>query len=634
MKKSVHQLSIEVGAIVVWQGQELVITAVQSLDKVIARNLTTKKLDVVPIHELSPAVTEDEAESEQPPTEVDISTVSDDDWATARKRLSFIKPMLESPARGDACASQAAAEAGVSRATIYLWYRAYRNSGLLSSLLPVKPAGGRGKRRVSEAVETLMQDLITTRYLTTQRLSPTEVYEDLKTESRNAGLQAPHFNTLLKRIAWRTERDVVTKRHGRRMASAMFDPVEGTVPDAHWPLAMVQVDHTELPIQLVHEASRQTIGRPYITLGIDVYSRVALGMYLTLDPPSAMSAGMCVCHAILPKEDWLRDLQLDIAWPCWGRMDVLHMDNAREFRGEMLKAACSEYDIDLMLRPVKTPNYGGHIERLMGTVSQKLKRLAGTTFDNPKDKGEYDSEKEAVMDLAQLEKWLVCMLAKYHNEIHSELGMTPLQKYQQGLFGTKDQPGRGVPARRLDTEKLRLDFMPIERRTIQDRGVLIDYVYYFDDVLRPWINAKDPMNTKAKRLFPFRRDPRDISQIYFFDPDQQRYHAINYRNLSHPPLSLWEFQQATKAARAENPAPDENLIFSFVARQREIEAQAKLQTRTTRRSDQRRKEHEKARKKKADTLPTVASDKAPSAPPPKIEGYDPTQIRAIPDDEE
>jgi len=65
------------------------------------------------------------------------------------------------------------------------------------------------------------------------------------------------------------------------------------------------------------------------------------------------------------KDRWLGRLGItSVDWPCWGTMGILHMDNAREFRGDMLKFACNEYDIDLHLRPVKKPRYGAHIERL------------------------------------------------------------------------------------------------------------------------------------------------------------------------------------------------------------------------------------------------------------------------------
>ncbi|MDD5544886.1 MAG: transposase, partial [Acidobacteriia bacterium] len=393
------------------------------------------------------------------------------------------------------------------------------------------------------------------------------------------------------------------------------------------------VDHTLLPVMIVHEVSRQSIGRPWVTFAIDVFSRVILGMYLTLDAPSAMSAGMCISHAVLGKEKWLAGLDLKtVEWPCWGVMGSLHMDNAREFRGNMLKAACDEYNIDLLLRPVKTPHYGAHIERLMGTVSERLKHLPGATFSGPEEKGEYDSEGKATMSHAELEKWLVLFVAWYHKHLHSGIGTTPLQRWREGLLGTKSRPGRGLPARRLDEEKVRIDFMPFEERTVQDYGVVIDDIHYFHDVLRPWVNMPDPEHPKRKMSFRFRRDPRDVSRLYFLDPIGKRYVAIPYRDLGLPPASIWELRAAKKIARDEGrTSSDERGLFAIINQQRAIEDDSAEKTKAARRSQQKRLDHEKARKRKAIDLPGVSAPN-PTGPAPKIGNYDPADVQPYEDE--
>jgi putative transposase len=435
------------------------------------------------------------------------------------------------------------------------------------------------------------------------------------------------------RIKWRVARDVVAAREGERAASLLFDANEGSIPDVEWPLAMLQVDHTELPVIIVDDEHRQPINRPWVTFGIDVNSRVVPGMHLSLDHPSAMSAGLCISHAILPKEKRLAELELGyVKWPCWGVMGSLHMDNAKEFRGKTLQAACDEYTIDLHLRPVKKPHYGAHIERLMGTVSEELKSIPGTTFSGPKEKGEYDSEGNAIMTLGELERWLILFLAEYHQRPHAGIGMSPLQKYREGLLGTKGKPGRGLPARRLDEEKVRIDFMPYEERTIQDYGVLWDF-HYFSDVLRPWVNAMDPDHPTSKRKFRFRRDPRDLSVIYFFEPNVKQYFSIPYRDLGLPPISLWELRMAKKALKQEGAQGiDEQAIANYVARKREVVEQSAQKTKSARRTQQKQKEHAKARARTKKDLPKASASPRPAAPPPSIAGYDPSQVTPYDDD--
>jgi len=45
---------------------------------------------------------------------------------------------------------------------------------------------------------------------------------------------------------------------------------------------------------VVDERRRLPIGRPYLTVAIDVFSRCIVGMVVTLEAPSALSVGLCL----------------------------------------------------------------------------------------------------------------------------------------------------------------------------------------------------------------------------------------------------------------------------------------------------------------------------------------------------
>lgn len=627
MTKSTSVLfNIAKGELVNHNGQEYVVLKIIDLAKVLAQNIASKSTEVLEIKGLTPWVVKQGDVTEI--KDIDLSRIPEEEWQFARERLKIIEPLLSRKAWGSAAVEEIARKSGYGVATIYRWVKTYKNSGLLSSLLSDKAGWKTGKWRLNEQVEAIIKDRIENYYLTDQRRSVANTTEEIQRLCVNAGLSKPHWMTVKRRIDAIDERERYEKRFSVCAAKQIFDVNEGTVPNAGWPLALVQIDHTPLPVMIVHDVTRRSIGRPYVTFSIDVDSRMVTGMELSLEAPSAMSAGLCLSHSILPKEKWLaEDIGLpDVEWPCWGVMGILHMDNAREFRGEMLKEACLEYNIDPQFRPVKTPHYGGHIERLMGTASQKLKTLEGATFSNPKEKGEYDSEDRATMTFDELEKWLVLFIAKYHRSPHKGINdETPIERYRRGLLGGDGKLPRGLPARRLDEEKVRIDFMPFIERTVQSYGVVIDDVYYFADVLRPWVNAPDPKNPALKRSFKFRRDPHDISRLYFFDPTSNRYFVIPYRNSSFPPISIWEFHAARKAAKKAGVKDlNENKIFEYANMQQEIQDQAGMKTKAVRREDQRKIQHAKARKKRERDLPKTIKTEAPAMPP-VIPGYDPNR---------
>lgn len=627
-------LWIREGATITNNGREYVIVALADINLVLAKETGSNERVLLKIGDLGPPKKISEAKPPEPVVR-HLAGVPDEAWQEAEERRRLIEPLLNNGYRkSHAMADRIAADAGVSRATIYRWLAAFRDTGLLSSLL-LNPGGKGGKRktRLLPDVEAIIHDCIENFHDTDQSPSIASTIAEIRRRCSNANLNLPAKNTIRTRLNQTMGRERVARRKGEAVAHDQFDPIKGSITDVEWPLAMVQIDHTELPVIIVDDVYRKSIKRVWITLAIDVYSRMCLGMHLSLDAPSAMSAGMCISHAILPKERWLARLNVTSTdWPCWGTMGVLHMDNAREFRGNMLNVACKEYDIDLHLRPVKKPRYGAHIESMMGTVSEGLKTLKGATFSGPDEKGEYDAEGNACMTFSELERWLILFFAAYHRKRHSGIGMSPLAKWKAGLLGTMGKPGRGLPARRLDEEKLRIDFMPFFERTVQNYGVLIDDVHYYHDVLRPWINAKHPEFKGHRRKFPFHRDPRDISVLYFFDEIARRYFSIPYRDTSLPPASIWELRDAHRRADERGiPHENEKAVFALINEQREIEAEAAEKTKSARRAQQRRAQHERVRKVRSEELPSVSSP-GPSEPPPGVRGYDPDAVVPLEDE--
>jgi len=634
MTKKPAVLYVERGAAIQHAGREYTVLRLIDLGVILARETGSSERVILKLGDLNapepPASAAVAAPSGQ--SERDLLDVPEEDWAIAEHRLQTIQPCLSDERKPRAYYIEIASKADVSTATLYRWVASYKNSRLLSSLLPKRRDGGQGKSRLIEDVELIVKERIDNFYLTSQKPSIAATIKEVRRLCSNAGLSMPASNTVRLRIEWIASQERAKKREGAK-AARQFVPFKGSIPDSDWPLAMVQVDHTKMPVMIVDDEHRRPIARAWVTLAIDVFSRVCVGMYLSLDPPSAMSAGMCISHTILMKDKWLRRLELaDIEWPTFGVMDTLHMDNAREFRGDMLKLACREYDIDIHLRPVKRPEYGAHIERLMGTVTERLKSVKGATYSGPDEKGEYDAEGNACMTFNELEKWLVLMFAQYHRDVHTGIGTTPLTKWREGILGTKTQRGRGLPVLRLDEEKLRIDFMPFEERGVYDYGVVIDEVHYFHDVLRPWMNSKDPAHPKHGRKFRFRRDPRDISELYFFEPDLKRYFAIPYRDTSLPPASIWELRAARALAGDRGiDTSNEREVFSLLTRQRELEAESARKTKAARHAQQVRKQHVKAKKEKAEDLPAV-SLVVPSTGPSMLKGYDPSTVKPLDDD--
>lgn len=212
----------------------------------------------------------------------------------------------------------------------------------------------------------------------------------------------------------------------------------------------------------------------------------------------------CVLLPVFCQKRKLIELDIDADWQVEGLMDSVHTDNGPDFRTNHISRACLKYGIHWEFRPIGGARFGGHIERLIGVVNLEMHILDGTTFSNIQERGSYDSAGHACMTLKELEYYIVYWITKvYHQKKHSKLGMSPLQKWQDGVWGTKTTVGTGLKERVSDEDTLFIDFLPEFESTIQRVGVQKDNLFYFADCLRQWVNCIDSadINKKRKRNF-------------------------------------------------------------------------------------------------------------------------------------
>ncbi|MCP5352043.1 MAG: DDE-type integrase/transposase/recombinase [Chromatiales bacterium] len=613
--KALPPLSLEAGATVYFRGRRhLIHQESANFETVVLVDPNDGQLVEASIADLSPS------EAPRAPPVSDLATINPEALEEAERRYEVIRPLLDNPARTKADVIAAAEEYGVHVVTLYRWLSAFETTGKVSVLVR-QVRKDKGHKTLPKQAESIVNEIIETKYLKTQQLTVQKTIDEIKTACRKAGIKPPHANTIRSRIKALSTRTVTAARRGRKAARDESLLIQGSFPGADTPLALVQVDHTLLDIVVVDEQLRESIGRPWLTLLFDVFSGMVLGFYISLDPPGNLSLGLCLAHAFLDKDEWLAKRGIETKWPCWGKPRTIHADNAREFRGNMLKNACREYDIDLEWRPVATPRYGAHVERYLGTLAGELHALPGTTFSKPEKRGEYDSDKESAMTLPELEQWVTTQIVEvYHQKRHSSIGVPPIAKWNEGILGTKSKQGIGIPDRITDTRRLKLDLMPFEERTVQHYGIIWDHVHYSHDILRRWVNAKDPQNPGKKRKFLCRRDPRDISVIWFYDPDLEEYFAIPYRNTSRPVMSLWELREALRRIAEERAEVEvnEQLIFDAYEKLRHIEETAKKTTKKTRRNKERHRmgvanarEHVPAISESADVVRPDAADDRP-----------------------
>ena len=92
---------------------------------------------------------------------------------------------------------------------------------------------------------------------------------------RKQGVSAPSRNTVSRR--W--------ERNKEAMAAQLANDPNALIPPGHLtseiPLEIVQIDHTQADVFVVDEIYRKPIGRPWLSVAIDVATRCIVAIYLS-----------------------------------------------------------------------------------------------------------------------------------------------------------------------------------------------------------------------------------------------------------------------------------------------------------------------------------------------------------------
>ena len=501
-----------------------------------------------------------------PDAGVDGTELTAAQLAIALRRRDVLEPLVAKDRCSVAEVSEAATRLECSTRTVWTIIKRYRVTRRLRDLLPPKRRGRRGISFLDPRVEAIISRVLETHHLSRMRPTIVQTAREARRLCAAEGLKLPSKGTIRRRLARIPGIEIVAAREGRKKAGERFRPISAATPTTSAPLQRVQIDHTKVDLIVVDEINRLPLQRPFITIAIDEFSRAVLGFHLSLEAPSATSVGLCLVHSVLPKDSWASRIGLKFPWPMHGRPDEIYVDNGSDFHSEAVQRGCDAWGMRISFRPGGMPHFGGIIERMMKTAMASVKSLPGATGASIEERGDKDPSSTAAMTLTELELYFATFFAgQYHRSPHSHHGLSPHTKWMEGIFGNGHERGRGVPTEVQDPQRLLIDFLPLERRKLTQRGIRWGGIHYMDDILRPYLMSG------RHDTYIVRRDPRDVSAIWLLTPDDNQYFQIRSRDISRPSLSLWELEAARRAVRAQGQVDyDETALFAAVEAQRQI----------------------------------------------------------------
>lgn len=299
--------------------------------------------------------------------------------------------------------------------------------------------------------------------------------------------------------------------------------IEKTETFLSGPCASSQIDATIADIFLVSQTDRTNIiGRPTMYFLMDSFTRMVLGMHITLDTPSWKSATMCILNSMEDKVEFCAKYGIQITesdWPCHHIPSVLVGD-----RGEMESVSADLLVNQLGMRIENTPPYRGDlkgiIESRFHTINVNMAHLPGKMGKDYRERCTEDYRLGARLTLNEFIAIIINLVLFYNNSHWMKQYGTTIQMQQMGImpiplelwnFGMKYLSGA---QRTLPRATVRYTLLPGDKASITSNGILFNGLLYGCEqgFQEHWF---DSARVSGRESITVSYDPRDATFIYF-----------------------------------------------------------------------------------------------------------------------
>ncbi|MEM8575654.1 MAG: Mu transposase C-terminal domain-containing protein [Pseudomonadota bacterium] len=349
--------------------------------------------------------------------------------------------------------------------SLLTWIRRYERSGRdpLSLVARTHRSGNRSKRFCLDGARLIAKAIAgygtsrrpTIRQVATDCINSFATENKLREADGRPPIAAPSRRTIERRIEGLDRYATYAGRYGAAAANRKFAAIELGIK-AGYPMERIEIDEWNVDLLTLlteagaldgmSDAQRRGLVRErlWLYVAIDCATRCVLAMRLSETPNSA-DAILTLADATRDKSDLAREAGCERTWHQHGGLGAVVTDHGAAFTSEAFRTALGDLGATAELPPVGIASLRGRVERLFGTFGTDLMaRLAGRTFSNPLERGDYPSEELAVHSRETLLQVLtVYVVDIYHNRVHAGLGgETPANCWERlrGLRGTIPAP--------------------------------------------------------------------------------------------------------------------------------------------------------------------------------------------------
>jgi putative transposase len=284
------------------------------------------------------------------------------------------------------------------------------------------------------------------RFMSPERPTRTELHEAMESEitalndQRAAATPAlepydiPKYDRFCDEVKGLSKLDVMVGREGPDVARNYFRVVGDGLVDVVRPLQRVEVDEWTVHLHILFiraglwdaltDAEKKAIERVRMVLcvAVDCATRCILAMSLRRTA-SSRNAIQCLDMGLSEKQDYADAAGALTPWDMYGTWETACTDPGSSFANDDFCVRVIDAGITFEIAAAGVPFLRGTVERLLQSIDQKMaQRFAGRTGSNVVDKGDYDSQARASIDVDELAQAFVrYAVDHYHNSPHAGL---------------------------------------------------------------------------------------------------------------------------------------------------------------------------------------------------------------------
>lgn len=394
----------------------------------------------------------------------------------------------------------------ISERTVRNWLRQFNLSeqefgeGFVG-LIPKISSRGNRESRLDPATRSLIELTVEEHYLNKKSPPLSHAFGLFLHACEKSGIPTVSFKTF---SSFAKSIDMAKRVRARSGDKAAYQHESGSNKGRKMPwdlsgqfaMDVVHTDHTQLDIELVSSKNGIGLGRPWLTLFLDGFSRKPVGFAVLYDPPSYRSLMIGIRQMV----------------KCTGYFPASFVvDGGKEFQGIYFETLVASKGSSIQKREGK-PRQGALIERYFGSVtSQLIDRLQGNTQPTKNVRQmsrDMNPKRSAIWTLESLHAALDSFFELYATSDHPALGCSPEYQFESSMARDGARTIRKVE---YNSEFTILTCPPPRRGEVianPCRGIRVNFLDYWHPAFRSCGSRKEKV--------PVRYDPFDIGYVYAF----------------------------------------------------------------------------------------------------------------------